>query len=101
MQRISRAPELSATRSFVSCWITVSPSLLQDLEQPPAFRARQRPGLDDADDVALLRLIGFVVGAKLAGPANDLLVGSMAPHDRDLDRDRLVAPSRDHGALAN
>jgi hypothetical protein len=24
MQRISRAPELSATLSFVSCWITVA-----------------------------------------------------------------------------
>src|SRR5687768_2270133 len=101
MHRISRAPELSATRSLVSCCITVSPGLLQDLEQPPALRARQRPRLDDANDIALLRLVGLVVSMEPAGPADDLLVGRVAPDDRDLHRDRLVAAGRDHGALAN
>src|SRR5436190_2724006 len=101
MQRISRAPELSATLSFVSCWITVSPGLLDHLEEAPALRAGEWPGLDHAHDVALLRLVLLIVRAQLAAAADHLLVGGVAPDHCDAHGDRLVGARRDHGALSN
>ena len=102
MQRISRAPELSATLSLDSCWIM--PHYLafsSDLDQPPALAARHRPRLDHPDDVAGIRLIALVVGVDRRRPADDLLVYGVAPDDLDLDGDRLVGLARDDGALAN
>src|SRR6266851_2658272 len=54
MQRISLAPELSATLSRVSCWITCLLRLLHDLEHAPANL------LGDAhlDDDGLVHLVG-------------------------------------------
>src|SRR5947207_2487609 len=130
MQRISRAPELSATLSLDSCWINRaspppskrkravipaqpgfvrerrgarSPSScsLQHLDQPPALGARARRRFDDADDVALLGLVSLVVGVNGARPPNDLLVGGMAAGDFDPDGDRLVGLRRRDDALAD
>ena len=99
MQRISRAPELSATLSLVSCWIIGA--LAPVPRAVASASARQRPRLDHPDEVPLVCLVGLVVSAQLAGPANDLLVGRMAPDHGDLDRDRLVGAGRDHVALAH
>src|SRR5206468_12784303 len=74
---------------------------LQDLEQPPALGTREWPRLDDSHDVALLCLVGLVMGTQLAGPTNHLLIGPVAPDHSNLDRDRLVASRRDHGALTH
>src|SRR5918994_7521440 len=101
MQRISRAPELSATLSFDSCWITGSLRLLQDLDQAPALGARERPGLDHADEVALVGLVALVVGVQGARVPDDLLVAGVSPDDVDLDGDRLVGLARDHPPLAD
>src|SRR4051794_19850716 len=100
MQRISRAPELSATRSLDSCWIIDLLRLLQDLDQAPALGPRQRPRLDDPHEVALARLVALVVRVQLARAAHDLLVLRMAPRDLDRHRDRLVRLARDDAALA-
>src|SRR3954453_15867488 len=99
MQRISRAPELSATLSLDSCWITLL-RLLQDLDQAPALGPRQRPRLDDPHEVALARLVALVVRVQLARAAHDLLVLRMAPRHLDRHRDRLVRLARDDAALA-
>src|SRR4029077_20512334 len=91
MQRISRAPELSATLSLDSCWIIALFRLLQYLDQAPALRLRQWPGLDHADDVALARLVALVVGVQGARAAHDLLVGRVAARRVDPHRDRFLA----------
>src|SRR5262249_36626524 len=152
MQRISRAPVLSATRSRDSCWITGrlpwsscppvkgrsgkdagrvrswklrtrlrtqperalqrhagcetrerGPSLLRnlhDLGKPPVLRLRERARLDDPNDVADLRLVLLVVGVKLRGAPDDLLVLRVRLHGIDPDDDRLVHVAGDHGATA-
>src|SRR5215212_728352 len=98
MQRISRAPVLSATRRRDSCWIIGSPSRLHDLGQAPVLRLRERARLDDPDDVADLRLVLFVVGVELGAPPDDLLVARMRLDRVDLDDDRLVARVGDDDA---
>src|SRR5215207_5881470 len=101
MQRISRAPELSATRNLDSCWITEPTSLclLQDLDQAPALRPRDRAGLHHPDQIALARLVAGVVGVQGAGAAHDLLVLRVPPSDLDLHGDRLVGLAGDDPAL--
>src|SRR5262245_36316074 len=102
MQRISRAPELSATLSLDSCWITrpgLLLGLLQDFDQPPALGPRQRAGLDDAHEVTLARLVAGVVRMQCAGAAHDLLVLRMTAGNLDLHRDRLVRLAGDDSAL--
>src|SRR5581483_4035063 len=96
MQRISRAPELSATLSLDSCWITRQTSLrlLENLDQPPALGAGERTRLHDADEIALAGLVARIVGVEGARPAHDLLVLRVAPCDLDLDGDRLVRLAR-------
>src|SRR4051794_16970163 len=103
MQRISRAPELSATLSLVSCWIIQAPlpGLLDHFQQPPALRPRERPRLDDPHDVALAGLVLLVVRAQGARAADDLLVGRMAAGDIDSHRDRLLRLVGDDDALAD
>src|SRR5215213_9212818 len=85
MQSSSRAPVLSATRSLVSCWITVAHPLLlgdfDDLGQAPALRRRKWPRLDDADDVADLRFVARVVRVELGRAADDLLVHRIGDDD--------------------
>src|SRR5919201_7061660 len=104
MQRISRAPVLSATRRRDSCWITgdppgdglaslvpgCSPGLLQHLDEMPVLLLRDRPGLDDPDAVADLRRVLLVMGVELGRAPDDLLVLRMRLHRVDLDDDRLV-----------
>src|SRR6187551_811137 len=101
MQRISRAPELSATLSLDSCWIIALLRLLQYLDQAPALRLRKRPRLDDPNDVALARLISLVVSVQGAGAAHDLLVSRVAPRRVDPDRDRFLTLVGDHDALSH
>src|SRR5258708_17713913 len=97
MQRISFAPVLSATRSRDSCWITgyllrragsltlawpgSEPGrtggllgLLEDLDEPPALRRAQRPGLHQQDAVADAGGVLLVVRLQLRGAADDLAV---------------------------
>src|ERR1041385_1926594 len=103
MQRISRAPELSATLSLDSCWI-IGRSLLRlldDVDQAPALRLRERAGLDDANHVALAGLVALVVRVQRPRAADDLLVGGMATDDVDLDRDRFFALVGDDDPLAD
>src|ERR1700754_2690086 len=99
MQRISRAPELSATLSLDSCWIISLPRLLDHVDQAPALGLGQGAGLDDADDVALAGLVALVVRVQRARLADDLLVSAVAAGDFDLHRDRLVALVGDDDAL--
>src|SRR6478672_9275840 len=101
MQRISRAPELSATFSLDSCWIISLPRLLHHVDQAPALGLRQRPGLDHADHVALAGLIALVVSVKLGRAADDLLVSAVTAGDVDADRDRFVALAGDDDPLTD
>src|SRR5215218_4233140 len=99
MQRISRAPLLSATLSLDSCWIIPLPRLLHHVDQAPALGLGERPGLDHANHVALAGLIALVVGVELGRAADDLLVGAVTASDVDADGDRLVAFAGDDDAL--
>src|SRR5205085_1971351 len=103
MQRISRAPVLSAILRRDSCWIIESPRSpggLHDLGQAPALRLGQRTRLDDADDVADLRLVLLVVRVELDAAPDDLLVALVRADQLDLDDDRLVHRARDDDATA-
>src|SRR4051794_4394466 len=101
MQRISRAPVLSATRRRVSFWITALLRLLQDLDQAPALQARERAGLDDADEVALAGLVVLVVGVQRLRRADDLLVAAMPAGGLGADGDRLVGLAGADAPLAD
>src|SRR5215212_6742250 len=107
MQRISRAPVLSATRKRDSCWITdgllpygprgtrSSFGYLDNLGQAPVLRLGQRSGLDDPDDISHLGLILLVVGVEPGRAADDLLVLRMRLHRIDAHDDGLVHRARD------
>src|SRR6185503_748975 len=99
MQSNSRAPVLSATRTLDSCWITLLRHL-EDLSEPPALRLRQRARLDDADDVAGLRLVLLVVGVELLRAPDDLLVLRVRLDRIDANDDRLVHRRRNDDAAA-
>src|SRR5688572_29193529 len=112
MQRISFAPVLSATRSRDSCWITYllltipGPpdfrpdglglsrkdllGLLEDLDEPPALRGRQRSGLHQQDAVAHARRVLLVVRLHLGGGAHDLGVTRVLLAVFQRNHDRLV-----------
>src|SRR5437764_12233215 len=75
-------------------------SLLEDLGQAPVLRLAQRPGLDDADEVADLGGVLLVVSVELARAANDLLVPRVRLEGVDLDHDGLVHGARDDDATA-
>src|SRR3954466_8838314 len=100
MHRSSRAPVLSATRTLVSCWIMRSPGHLEDLGEPPALQLRQRPRLDDADEVAGLRLVLLVVCVELRRAADHLLVLRVRLDRVPADDDRFVHRRRDDDAAA-
>src|SRR6266851_2460892 len=74
MQRISLAPELSATLSRVSCWITCLLRLLHDLEHAPANLFRDGLCLGDPDKVAHSALVLLVVDLELRAPLHRLTV---------------------------
>src|SRR5919106_3714575 len=101
MQRSSRAPVLSATFRRDSCWI-IGPLLrgLHDLLEAPALELRERTRLDEADDVADLRLVRLVVRVELRAPLDDLLVHRVHLHDVHANDDRLVRTCRDDRALS-
>src|SRR5205807_9027872 len=96
MQRISRAPVLSATRRRVSVWI-IAPSgssrPLQDLGETPALRLAERATLDQAHRVALVRLVALVVRVQRRGRADDLLVLKVAASIVGTDGDYLIGIS--------
>src|SRR3954447_8861428 len=100
MQSSSRAPVLSATLSRVSGCTMGSAGPLEDLDEPPALAARQRPALDDADAVALVCLVLLVVSVERRRLADDLLVHPVAPRALDPDGDRLVGLRGGDDALA-
>src|SRR5919198_4138353 len=92
MQRISLAPVLSATRSRDSCWITSNPclpGLLEDLDDAPALRRGQRPGLHEEDAVADARSVLLVVRLELVGTSDDLAVQRVLDAVLDGDDDGL------------
>src|SRR5256885_557551 len=77
-----------------------SARLLHDLGQAPRLRLRERPRLDDADDVADVRLVLLVVRVELRRAADDLLVLRVRLHRVDADDDRLVHRARDDDTAA-
>src|SRR3954451_15026568 len=105
MHRISRAPVLSATLSLDSCWIIYGtrllPGLLENFDQAPALRARQRPALHHPHHVALVRLIGLVVRVEGVGLPQHLLVETVTADVLEPDGDRLLALAGDDDALAD
>src|SRR3954452_4636233 len=130
MQRISLAPVLSATRSRDSCWITsellrhagsLERSLaeldsdatpggavdrtallgaLEDLDDPPPLRRRERPRLTDEDEVADAGDVALVVRLDLARAAQDLAIERVLDAVLDLDDDGLVHLVADDVAAA-
>src|SRR4030095_658374 len=100
MQRISRAPVLSATRSLDSCWIMALLGLLEHFGEAPVLRLAEWTGLDDADEVADLGRVLLVVRVELRRAADDLLVLPVRLHRVDLDHDRLVHGVGDDDAAA-
>src|SRR5687768_17298635 len=116
MHRISRAPVLSATRSRDSCWITsVSSSAsspepelgrtlallrsLDDLDDPPALRRRQRPRLHEQNPVTGAAGVALVVGLEPAGAAQDLAVERVLDPVLDDHDDGLVHLVAHHDPL--
>src|SRR2546421_11313518 len=100
MHRSSRAPVLSATRRRDSCWIMALPRRLHDFGQAPVLLLRERARLDDADEIAHLRLVLLVVRVELRRAAVDLLVARVRLDRVDLHHDRLVHRARDDDAAA-
>src|SRR5229473_2176921 len=101
MQRISLAPELSATLSRVSCWITCLLRLLHDLEHAPANLLRDGLRFGDADEVAHAAFVLLVVNLELRAPLHRLAVEAMGLRRAHLDDDRLVHLVGDDGAQAD
>src|SRR5215204_3777419 len=100
MQRISRAPVLSATLSLVSFWITLL-RLLEHVGQAPALRARHGAALDHPHGVARARVVALVVHVDPRRGAHDLPVAPVAAGDVDAHDDRLVGLVGDDDALAD
>src|SRR5437870_9396153 len=98
MQRISRAPLLSATLSRDSCWIMRSPRLLDDLDDAPALVLRERSGLHDPHQVAHAAVVLVVVDLELRPVLHDLLVEGVGLEVGDLHHHRLVHLVGDHPA---
>src|SRR6478609_7908662 len=131
MQRISLAPVLSATLSRDSCWIIGSSpcragsqvgtrawrnsvsdlgraprgvvllGLLEDLDDAPALRGRQRAGLLDPHAVADAALVLLVVGLQLARATQHLAVERVLHPVLDGDDDGLLHLVADHETLTD
>src|SRR5712691_151162 len=101
MQRISLAPELSATLSRVSCWITGLLRLLHDLEDAPANLLGDGLRFGDAHEVADAALVLLVVDLELCAPLHRLAVEPVGFRRAHLDDDRLVHLVGDDGAQAD
>src|SRR4029079_13102641 len=102
MQRISRAPELSATFSRLSCWIIgCLLRLLEDLGLTPVLGLRHRAGLDEPHRVTGAGLVPLVVGVVHLRAPDHLLVGRVTAGALDPDGDRLVHLVGDDDALTD
>src|SRR5260370_25612004 len=101
MQRISLAPELSATLSRVSCWITCLLRLLHDLEHAPANLLRDGLRFGDADEVAHAAFVLRVVNLELRALLHGLAVEAVGLRRAHLDDDRLVHLVGDDGTQAD
>src|SRR6476646_9632541 len=99
MHKTSRAPELSDTRSRLSCWIISSPRPFEHFDDPPALLLRQRPGLAHADAVALARVVRLVVRVEPLRALQRLAVATVLHAVDDRDDHRLVHLRRDHEPL--
>src|SRR5438132_1431856 len=73
---------------------------LHDFHEAPVLRLRERPRLDDADDVADVGGVLLVVRMELDAAPDDLLVARVRLDRVDLDHDRLVHRARDDDAAA-
>src|SRR5919108_2433940 len=71
---------------------------LDDFGKAPVLRLRERTRLDDADNVAGLRLVLLVVCVEALRAPDDFLVLRVRLHDVDTDDDRLVHRRRDNDA---
>src|SRR5690554_6082166 len=78
MHWIVRAPELSATSRYVSCWIIATgplgARLLDQARHDPPLALADRTAGHDLHDVALAVLVLFVVGEVLLRHGHDLAV---------------------------
>src|SRR6202034_4278656 len=101
MQRTSLAPELSATRSLLSCWIISAPLLrpLEDVDDSPALELRHGPGLRDADPIADAQVVVGVVGVERLGPLHRLGVARVTDPFDDTHHGRLVHGDGQHQSL--
>src|SRR5260370_11321491 len=100
MQRISLAPELSATLSRVSCWITCLLGLLHDLEHAPANLLRDGLRFGDADEVAHAAFVLLVVNLELRALLHGLAVEAEGPPRAPPGDYRLVSLVGDYGTHA-
>src|SRR5471030_3201611 len=89
MQRISRAPLLSATLRTDSCWI-ISARLLQNFRHAPARLFRDRAGLDDANAIADTARVLLVMHFEAPRVADDLLVERVRLEGLHHDDDGLL-----------
>src|SRR5690606_12146456 len=104
MHWMRRAPELSATSRYVSCWITVSPpasgaSLLDQARHDEAFAPADGSAGGDLDDVANVVLVAFVVREVTLRDGDDLAVQRVLEAPLDVDGHRLVRLVADDEAL--
>src|SRR6476619_6734515 len=94
MHSTSRAPELSATLSRVSCWIICSPCRLpgplEHFDHAPALLARHGPDLLDAHAVAFTDFVRLVVRVQPVGALQGLAVVRVT---------HAVDDAHDHGLL--
>src|SRR5687768_3824809 len=95
MQRTSRAPELSATLSRLSCWIIYFPvarSLrpLEDFDDPPALLAGEGARLRHPHAVTLPDVVGLVVGVQARRALEGLPVPAVPDAVDHRDHDGLV-----------
>src|SRR6478735_2054855 len=74
--------------------------LLEDLDDAPALRGGQRPGLHEEDAVADAGAVLLVVSLQLAGAADDLAVHRVLEAVLDGDDDGLVHLVADDESLA-
>src|SRR5690606_3917043 len=94
MHWIVRAPELSATSRYVSCWIIaggpLGARLLDQARHDPALALADRTAGRDLDDVAHAVLVGLVVGQVPLRDGNDLAVERVLEAPLDVDGHGLV-----------
>src|SRR5436190_4148929 len=106
MQSTSRAPELSATRSRLSCWIiglfdSRSSRPFEHFDDPPVLQLRPWTSLGQPDAVALVRVVGLVVRVEMTRALHRLAVTRVSYAVDHRDDDRLVHLRGHHDPLAD